>query len=55
MWCLSTSIDKYNYEEQVENVKTLLRLIPLLIRIVGGYLYDNHKWTSSFPYVATER
>ena len=42
-------------EEQVENVKTVLRLIPLLICIVGGHLFDDVKWTSYFSHVTTEK
>ena len=33
-------------EEQVENVKTVVQLIPLLICIVGVHLFDDVKWTS---------
>ena len=42
-------------EEQVENVKTVLRLIPQLICIVGVHLFDDVKWTSYFFHVTTEK
>ena len=42
------------YEEEVENVKTVLRQIPLLICIVGGHLFDDVKWTSYFTHISNE-